>query len=670
VAQLRQELAKAQAEFKAKDDANTATTNQLRGQLKSLKIVGRKFREDFNKSNEEKAVLEKEKEALEAELKKVKSLEEGINLMEELAAEHDRLKEKYEETKKREEELVKKEARAMDILKIAKEKLDVTMKQNEELKEQLNEKEARLAAKEGGSDIDIMKSAALVSQVKKLQEEKSNLERMIAEERNEIERLRQEMEASAAATQAASAAATQAATKPVAVAVAGVVQAQQSVVQAQPQRKQVQAHVQPHRHQPRDEHRPTQTASIRPMTQQRAAVQAQAVVLPTSQVSSGQLEVATVQPTLAVSVSVSASASSGPQLPSTSQQAAQPIQPDPLAAEFVPTDRSSSASEAIDTSEDHSRALVSLRNDQPQASTSGPAHPSHSAQTSTSGGTPTTASVPPNMKRPRETPDSDSQMSEERAGPSGVQKKARTISSTEQFGDYDQVSSGTTDTLELAGVSGSQDLESDSSAQAAEAELREVGSSSQLGDSVGTSFEIAASSGVRSYATVASSDTSGVGCSGQANSTSQEDDEVGEMLDMEQGGEEDMEEGEISEDVEEEADIPEEDELNDDQDLEPSAEQDLGEVEEVVGGEEGLASSDEEEEGRENQPAAAPEDVNEDNSSEPSSSTGTSQIHRASQQQQQQQAPGHQALGIETDVGQVSLACLSSCSFSVKSPMA
>ena len=667
LSQLRQDLIKAQTEAKEKEEANTAILNNLRHQLKSLKALGRKFREDLNQSSKEKEALVKEKEALDEELTKLKtekSLDEGVHLIEQLTEEHDKLKEKYEEAKKKEEEMLRKEARAKDVMKIAKEKLDAAAKENLELKELLSGKEARLSAREG-SDIDIMKSAALVSQVKKLQEEKANLERIIAEERSENERLRQEAEASAAAATAA--AASQPAPKPVAVAVAGVVQvqAQQPVGQAQPQqvlRKQVQAHVPPHRHQPRDEHRPTQTASIRPMPQQRAAVQAQAVVLPTSQVSSGQPEVATVQPTLAVSVSVSAS--SGPQLPSTSQQqqaAPQPtMQLDPMAIEFSPTERSTSAAEAIDTSDDHLRAIVSLRNEQPQASTSGPAHPSHTAQTSTtSGGPPTTASVPPNLKRPRETPDSDSQMSEERAGPSGIQKKARTISSTEQFGEYDQVSSGTADVPELAGVSGSQDLESDSSAQL-DAELREVGSSSQMGDSVGTSFEIAASSGVRSsYTAVASSDTSGVGCSGQANSTSQEDEETGDILDLEQGTE-DMEEGEISEDVEE-ADIAEEDELNDDQDLEPSMEQELGDGGDVVGVEEGLeASSDEEEqeeeEERDNQPA--PEDVNEDNSSEPSSSTGTSQLRPSQQQQQQQQQPPqaqpNQALGIETDVGQVS----------------
>jgi hypothetical protein len=127
-------------------------------------------------------------------------------------------------------------------------------------------------------------------------------------------------------------------------------------------------------------------------------------------------------------------------------------------------------------------------------------------------------------------------------------------------------------------VSGSQDdLESDSSAALAE-DLREVGSSSQLGD-------VAASSGVRSsFAAGGSSDTSGVGCSSgqqqQANSTSQEEEEeeVGaDMLDIEGGedmGEEDMEEGEISGEEEEGdgGDIAEEDELNDDQDLDAAAE--------------------------------------------------------------------------------------------------
>jgi hypothetical protein len=134
-------------------------------------------------------------------------------------------------------------------------------------------------------------------------------------------------------------------------------------------------------------------------------------------------------------------------------------------------------------------------------------------------------------------------------------------------------SAGTTGEVARGGgtVSGSQDdLESDSSAALAE-DLREVGSSSQLGD-------VAASSGVRSFAAGGSSDTSGVGCSSgqqqQANSTSQEEEEEegADMLDIE-AGEEDMEEGEISGEEEEGdgGDIAEEDELNDDQDLDAVA---------------------------------------------------------------------------------------------------
>ena len=65
------------------------------------------------------------------------------------------------------------------------------------------------------------------------------------------------------------------------------------VAQQQPE-----AHIQPHlraAHTPRDEHRPTRTASICPMAQRTTS---QAVVLPTCQMSP---EVATVQPTVSVS---------------------------------------------------------------------------------------------------------------------------------------------------------------------------------------------------------------------------------------------------------------------------------------------------------------------------------------------------------------------------------
>ena len=123
--------------------------------------------------------------------------------------------------------------------------------------------------------------------------------------------------------------------RPEPVAVARVVQKREKPQQPGKQ-QQPQAHIQPHlhtpsTHTPRDEHRPTQTASVRPMAQRATS---QAVVLPTSQVSLGQPEVATVQPTVSVSPSVSSEA--GPsQLPSTSQPP-RPALLDAGALEFYP----------------------------------------------------------------------------------------------------------------------------------------------------------------------------------------------------------------------------------------------------------------------------------------------------------------------------------------------
>ena len=217
-----------------------------------------------------------------------------------------------------------------------------------------------------------------------------------------------------------------------------------------------------------------------------------------------------------------------------------------------------------------------------QASTSGPSLPLSNAPstsgTSGHGGaspsTPTTASVPPTLKRPRESavaPDSDSQSSlEERAGPSGNQKKARTISSTE----FLQVSSGGAEVVEMGGVSGSGEdgMELDWSGM----------------ELVGTSGEMAASS-VGSVAT-----------------SSQEEPSVG--LDSEHEDGED--EGDLSEELEEEAvqELAEGENLDDMSDDEAGA----GAVE--LAGEVG-----EDEEIEVDQPEGAVED----NSSEPSSSTGT-----------------------------------------------
>ena len=178
----------------------------------------------------------------------------------------------------------------------------------------------------------------------------------------------------------------------------------------------------------------------------------QAVVLPSQVSGSGQVEVATVQPT----VSISHSFSSAPQVPSTSQ----PPQLDPAAPEFYPAE----ASGGSDQGENPPRAVVIPRQDQPQGSTSGPSAAPLSNAPSTSGASthgggspsaPTTASVPPILKRPRDTtaPDSDSQSSDDRAGPSGYQQKARTISITE----FLQVSCGGAVVVEMEGVSGIQE---------------------------------------------------------------------------------------------------------------------------------------------------------------------------------------------------------------------
>ena len=110
---------------------------------------------------------------------------------------------------------------------------------------------------------------------------------------------------------------------------------------------------------------------------------------------------------------------------------------------------------------------------------------------------PSTANVPPTLKRARDTtaPGSDSQSSlEERAGPSGYQKKAKTIFSTE----FLQVFCGVAEVVGMGGVGGSQEtVESDSSMQVEVGERREVESSSSQGENMaGTSGEVAASSGV------------------------------------------------------------------------------------------------------------------------------------------------------------------------------
>eukprot|EP00092_Neocalanus_flemingeri_P000848 GFUD01000905.1.p1 GENE.GFUD01000905.1~~GFUD01000905.1.p1 ORF type:complete len:1977 (-),score=934.20 GFUD01000905.1:29-5959(-) len=446
-----------------------------------LKKIGRSFREKSEAAEKNIVDVTEEKNKLEEELTKLKSegvpegsgstsdeLEEAHKLLEDSHARIQELEAQFEDMKKEKDENEKnakdKESRAKEVLKNARSKIN----KSEDEKIQLQQELEQLSAG-GSSEEEDLRKKALASKLNSMRQEKERMEAEKNEAVQEKEKLMEQVEQLQQELVAAQLSAQGVVSKPVAV--AGVVQQQEKpVCTVARKQQQPQAHIQPHRHTPRDFDRHTQTASIRPMAQRATT---QAVVLP-SQVSSGQVEVATVQPTVSISPSVSsAGGTSAPQLPSTSQ----PPQLDPAAAEFYPA-----AAAGSDQGEETPRAVVTPRQDQPQASTSGPSAAPLSNAPSTSGATghggaspstPTTASVPPTLKRPRDStaPDSDSQSSaEERAGPSGYQKKARTISSTE----FLQVSSVGAEVVEMGGVSGSQEtVESDSSMQVEVGERRE-----------------------------------------------------------------------------------------------------------------------------------------------------------------------------------------------------
>ena len=271
---------------------------------------------------------------------------------------------------------------------------------------------------------------------------------------------------------------------------------------------------------------------------------------------------------------------------------------DPTATEFIPV--VSVASGSSEASEEPPRAVITparLQSDQPQASTSAPPVVTSVSSTPTTSGTsslaghspsiPSTASVPPTLKRSRESTmaESDSISSGE-AGPSGYQKKARTISSTE----FLQVSSGGAEVVVMSGVSGSQETSGSSvetSDSSATGERREVGSSSSVNvDTIGiSSSEIAASSGVAT--------------------SSQE-----EILDCDLDVDDD---GEMSEDLEE----AEAGDMNPDN-LEGTTDEDENNSQQEP--EEADVNSEGEIEIDQHQPEVG---AVEDNSSEPSSSTGT-----------------------------------------------
>ena len=633
-----EEVAALKKKIKELETQSASQMDQLeksRGVVKNLKTLGRNLREKSEKAQKEVDTLTKElsttKEALakhetelaakSEELLTVQSLVESLQ-PEETAQLIEAKQELLVKVQEVEKKSVEEREKFKKVLETAKKKikglqealsanddkalLEKKMKELEELSKTVEqakmEKERMKSALE--STITAIRNENLTMKLalNDLKEEKEK-------QQEQIEQLQQELLA------------TQTSSKPVAV--AGVVHQQEARKQPQPQ-----AHIQPHRHQPRDEHRPTQTASIRPMTQRAAT---QAVVLPTSQVSSGQPEIATVQPT----VSVSPSVSSAPQVPSTSQL-------DPTAPEFTPGDRSSSSTETMEMADESSRVSVSIRMDAVQASTSSPSVSVHGAQTSTSGNTVTTASVHPTLKRTRETVEIEFAAGDEGvAGPSGVQKKARTISAAEELLTINQDLNIGDETEGL-----SQDMESEN-------EEAEVETSSQLG---AVSSEIVSSD-------------PGAGNSVQESYLQEE--EGLEPFSVEAEG--DMEEGEISEEGEEEesaaqeidvlaedeADIDQEDgetetaapdnpelfdEDRDDEqvgDDDPDVEDDQGIEEEQVVEEEQQVVEEEQ---------VVEEDITGENSSEPSSSSGAAVPQRSQQLPPQQAAPGYEQDPVEDSV--------------------
>merc|ERR1719422_1787756 len=330
---LRKELEEAKTAIATKDDeqkalqeniaANEAELKKLKDTVSQLRKIGSKFRSQYQDEEKKSKGLLEEKEKLTDEIAKLKAevpseastnsgeeLDEAPKLIEQA---HNRLavlETENEELKKDKEDLTKKyaekQARAKVVLSNAKERITRVENENKELKIQLENLSGNGS---GSSDEGELRKKALASQLTSVRQEKDKIE---AEKNLAV----QEKE------------------KPV-------------TPGARKQQQPTTAHIQPHRVNPPREF--TQTASIRPMAQRATS---QAVVLP-SQVSSAQLEVATVQPTVTVSPS-------NPQQPTTSQ----PLLLDPSAPEFVPS--VSVASASSDSSEDTPRAVITPRQDQPQ----------------------------------------------------------------------------------------------------------------------------------------------------------------------------------------------------------------------------------------------------------------------------------------------------------------
>jgi len=680
-------------QLKKDSEDKTEQLNKLKNNNVQLKKIGRNFREKLtlaetenNKITEEKTsldaaiqALKEEKKKLEEDNEKLKSSNQGENiganddsasgragdadsaaqeaeaLIAQSAAEIESMTNELDEIKAENDALktkmAEKEERAKKVLTNAKTKIQKVELENKELQKKLT------ASSEGAGELqsqvsqteemDAMKAAfgaqinALKTAKEKAEEAKSDEIKEKERLMEEVEKLQQELTASQLSNQQQQERGER--SKPVAV-VGVVPQPPQPRKQAQPQ-----AHIQPQRHQSRDEHRHAQTANVRPMAMRSSS---QAVVLPTSQGTS-QPEVATVPPTVSVSPSVSA-----PQIPSTSQPQQQL---DPAAQEFFPTPREGS-SEAREVLEEPPRAVVTPRQDQPQSSTSGPTHQPAQAQPSTSTAVntqqqPTTASVQPTLKRPRETPDSDSQSSadERVSGPSGFQKKPRTTSSTEMAASGSHVSSAGAEDMLDAGVSGSGELEMDSSiaqdlgaffdvedpsAGPGESEIHGGVVASSMEDDGGE--EMAASSAGRSG--ISANSSSAISGSNQpassaaglaASSTTHDDEDNDEVVVLDSENDDDMEEGEVMSchDDQEEPNLD-----GDDEQVYDAEEDDVDEVaeddEDDDGDEGNVTAGDDDDNGVvevvDSEDEAEPsreqvQEANGDNSSEPSSSTGAGQ---------------------------------------------
>merc|ERR1719209_2044647 len=267
--------------FNTKITERDALIEKEKATVLQLKKIGRKFREQ--KESEEKKVkaLEEEKKKMEEELAKKptegasgavsptqgddethKLLEESMERISTLETESERLKAENTELK---DTMAVKEERAKTVLKTARNKIQKCEDEKKELELELERISAGSAG--GASEEQDLRLKAIMSQLKSTKEDKEKLENDLFAAQQEKERLEEQVKNLEKERQEAQTESRGERPKPVAV--AGVVQQQEREKPAPRKQQQPQAHIQPHlrtAHTPRDEHRPTQTASIRPMT--------------------------------------------------------------------------------------------------------------------------------------------------------------------------------------------------------------------------------------------------------------------------------------------------------------------------------------------------------------------------------------------------------------------